>query len=379
MAQRVSSGRRSRPPRGGAARTRVIGPLSSLADKCVILAAIAGGAALLYLGYGLLSGHITSFPHLSGSDKAMLPEPARATLISWVEVATRILSWAAVVGTLLALARYYDSSAAIGAAGAVGAFLYLGLPALVAIVLQQQYRQANQLTDIVIMGAQAGGKVLLVVAAARGAIQVFWSATRRPKRARMPRAVAPAPGQTMRPRSLLRPCWELARCRSAGSVCPALRQRRSCWKRGSGCMCDFKLAEALAEGAQAWAHEETAAVRYRAGQVRRPCQACPLYEEHQDYKFRVLAWLAYPATAGAIFLSAPLLHAGYERGLALMERAVAALTFMPMRGPQAVTPSGVQSVVLGSNVEWVFIGCLGLLAVTYVLQAIEHVIYKWGW
>jgi hypothetical protein len=350
-----------------------------VAEKSVILAAIAGGGALIYLAYGLLSGHITSFPHPPGGGRSMLSAPARAALISWVGAATKLLSWAAVVGAVLALARYYDSSAAIGAAGAVGAFLYLGLPALVAIVLQEQYQQANQLTDTVILGTQAGGKVLLVVAAARGAVQVFWSAIRRPKRARMPRAATQAPGQTRRRRSLLRQCWELAGCRSAGSICPALRERRSCWKRGSGCMCDLNLAEALAHGVEAWAHEEAAAVRYRAGQARRPCQACPIYEEHQNYKFRLLAWLAYPATAGAIFLSAPLLHAGYNRGLALMDRAVAALTFMPMREPQGLSPGGVQSVVLSSNVEWVFIGCIGLLAVSYVLQAIEHTVYKWGW
>ena len=40
---------------------------------------------------------------------------------------------------------------------------------------------------------------------------------------------------------------------------------------------------------------------------------------------------------------------------------------------------GVQSIVLTSNVEWVFIGCLGLLLVTYVLHGIYRAVFKWGW
>ena len=378
MAKRVSGTQRSRTPKSGAAKPRVIGPFSILAEKLVILAAIAGGGALIYLIYGLLSGHIISFPNPPGG-KTPLTEPAQAALIAWVGTATKVLSWAAVVGTVLALARYYDSSGTIALGGAIGAFLYFGVPALIAMLLQQQFGSANQLTDLIILGTRAGGKVILIVAAARGAVQVLLSVTRRPRRARIARVPGQAAAQSVRPRTLLRQCWELAGCRSSGGACPALRQRRSCWKRGSGCLCDLKLAEALAQGTEAWAHEEVTAVRYRAAQARRPCKVCPIYEEHQDYKFRILQWLAYPATAGLVFASFPVLHVGYEQGLKFMDHVVAALTFMPLRLQQAPVPGGVQSVVLSSDVEWVFFGCLGLLAVSYVLQGIERAIFKWGW
>ena len=383
MAKRVSSARPRRPlkdgpTRGGPARTRVIGPFSILAEKLLIAVAIVGGGALIYLVYGLVTGHITSFPPAAAGAGSAMSKAQRAELLSWIVLATKILSWAAVVGTLLALARYYDSTTTIGATGAVGAFLYFGMPALIATVLQAQYRQANQLTDIMILGAQAGGKVILIVAAVRGAVQVFWSAARRPWRARKRHSPAHVSARMMQRRSVLRACWELARCRSTGSACPAMRERRSCWRRGAGCMCDLHLAESLAQGAEAWAHEETVALHYRAGQVRRPCPTCPIYEEHQDHKFRLFAWLAYPATVGLIAVSLPLLRLGYERGLAHLDRMVAALTFMPLRD-QALTPGGVQSMVLSSNVEWVFIGCFGLLLLSYVLQGIEHTVYKWGW
>jgi len=379
MAQRVSQARRRRAATGGTVKPRVIGPFAILAEKAVILFGIAAGAAFLYLGYGLVSGHIPAFPHPPREEQKLLSSAAQVSLVQWVGIATKILSWSALLAVILALLRYYDSSSAIGIAGVVGGFLYLGLPALMSVMVEQQYRQPNQLTDTIVIGTQAAGKVLLIVAAARGAAQVFWSALRRSRRI----VVKPASGQShalaTRPRSLLRQCWELTRCRSAGHICPSLRQRRSCWKRGSGCLCDLTLAETLAQGVEAWAHEEVLAVRTRASQVRRPCRSCPIYEEHQDFKYRLIQYLAYPITAALIFVARPVLHFGYDRGLQLMDRVVAALAFMPDRTEHVFGSGGVQSMVLGSNAEWVFFGCLGLLLLTYVLQGMERAVFRWGW
>ena len=378
MAQRVRTVRSNRA-RGGGAKPRVIGPFSILAEKLLILAAVAGGGALAYLIYGLMSGHITSFPTAPGGEEP-LSELAQATLVTWVETATKILAWSAVVGTLLALARYYDSGETIWATGAVGGLLYLGLPALASAMLAHHYRSPNELTDTIALGVQAAGKVILVLAAARGAVQVFVAATRRPRRVPLRRAADGAtPGPVVRRQSLLRQCWELSGCRGHGSACPSLRQRRSCWKRGSGCLCDLNLAEKLATGAEAWAHEEVTAIRYRTSSQGTRCLRCPIYEEHQEYKFRLLQWLAYPATVAGMFVSLPALHVGYERSLEFIDRVVAGLMFTPGHLRPALDTGGVESMVLSSNVEWVFIGCLGLLAVSYVLQGLERAIFRWGW
>lgn len=377
MAQRVRSSPPRRAKKSGPSKTRAIGPLSLIAEKLVIVAAVLGTVALLYLLYGLIAGHITSFPRPPGSERLMLPESAQADLIRWVGTVMKILGWAALLGVVLALARYYDSPSTIWFTGAIGGFLYLGLPALVGIILQQQYRPTNELTGIVVSGAQATGKIILILAAARGAVHVFLAATHRARR--VPIARGRVGAASTKPRTLLRQCWELAHCRSGGSICPSLRERRSCWRRGSGCLCDIALAEKLATGVEAWAHEEVIAIRYRAGQVRRPCRKCPIYEEHQNYKFRIFQWLAYPGTAAVIFAGLPVLHIAYKYTVEFMDRVVAALKFMPTHGYMPATPGGVQSVVLGSNVEWVFLGCLGLLLVSYFLQGIERAIFKWGW
>jgi hypothetical protein len=350
-----------------------------MAERAIILFGIAAGAALIYLGYGLLSGHIPAFPHPPGEEQRLLPAAAQASLNRWVGFATKILSWSALLAIILALVRYYESSSVIGIAGVIGGFLYLGLPALMSVMVEQQYRQPNQLTDTIVIGTQAAGKVLLALAAARGAAQVLWSALRRPRRAAVRPTGGRGPALATRPRSLLRQCWELTRCRSAGHICPSLRQRRSCWKRGSGCLCDLTLAQTLAQGVEAWAHEEIMAVRTRAAQVRRPCRSCPIYEEHQEYKFRRAQYLAYPVTAGLIFLVRPALHFGYDRGLQWMDRLVAALAFMPDRAGHIFDSGGVQSMVLNTNAEWVFIGCLGLLLLTYVLTGMERAVFRWGW
>jgi hypothetical protein len=379
VAQTVRQHRPRRAAKSGSAKPRVIGPFSLIAEKLIIVAAIAGGGAFLYLVYGLISGPVTSFPHPAGAEKSILSDTAQATLKSWVGLATQILGWSAFLGSMLAMARYYDSSSSIWAAGAVGGALYVGLPALIAMVLSHQYRSANDLTDIVILGSQAAGKMILIVAGARGVVHVFLAAGRRTKRALAPSAPKSVGARGARPTTLLRQCWELTRCRSSSGICPALRERRSCWKRGSGCHCDLNLAEKLATGVEAWAHEEVVAIQYRARQQRRPCKACPLYEEHQEYKFRIVQWLAYPITAALILITLPVLRFGYERGLQFMDRMVAALAFMPSHGLSGANPGGVQSMVLSSNVEWVFLGCLGLLLLSYVLQGIERAVFRWGW
>ncbi|UCH34031.1 MAG: hypothetical protein JSV65_15970 [Armatimonadota bacterium] len=378
MAQRLRDARPTRAAKADAAKPRVIGPFSIIADKLIILAAVAAGGALIYLVYGLVSGHITSFPHPPGSQRSLLSEPAQAVLTRWVQTATRILAWGTVLALVLALLRYYDSSSTIALSAAVGGVFYVGLPVLVTGVLGHQYRPANELTDAIIIGTQAAGKLILILAAVRGAIHFLVVAVRRPRRAPVRRGASPAGARAPRPQSLLRQCWELARCQASGSACPALRRRRSCWKIGSGCLCDLRLAEKLSQGAEAWTHEEVSAVRYRAATGRRPCRTCPIYEEHQEYKYRLFQWSAYPVTALAIWVTLPLLHVGYDGSLKFLERMMAVLAFTPSRASSAPT-DGVQSIVLASNVEWVFIGCLGLLLVTYVLHGIDRAVFKWGW
>jgi len=379
MAQRARGVRAGAKATPGGAVVRVVGPFGLIAEKLLIVATITSAAALIYLLYGLASAHITAFPK-PPSGTTSLSEAAQAALIQWVTTATKILAWGALIAALLALVRYYQGWGAIVAAGAIGGFLYAGLPAMIAMMLQQSYRAPNALTNVIILGAQAAGKTALVIAATRGAVQVFLSVVRRSKRVRVVRTPA-GPGKvTVRAPSLLSRCWELAHCRAPSGACPRFRQGKSCWKVGSGCACDFTVAERIAQGSQAWTNEEVAAVRQRGGPGRARCRSCSIYEEHQGYKFRLLQWLVYPATVGLIFLLRTPLHVGYQRTVDFLDQAVAMLSFMPQPAANPLTGSGgVQSIVLSSNVEWVFIGCLWLLLVSYVLQAAEHVTFRWGW
>jgi hypothetical protein len=375
MARRVRSVAPKRAPATGGPKPRVIGPFSILAGKLLIAAGICSGGALAYLIYGLASGHIGAFPNPPGGS-APMPPAAQAALTDWVTTAISMLAWGAAIAALLAMARYYESSSPILAAGAIGGFLYLGLPALIAFLLQQSYHSPNALTEMMVGDGCAAGKVILVVTAVRGTSYIFISALRRPKRVRVVVTPQGASRMAMRPRSLIPQCWNLAHCRSVTGACPRLRQRRSCWKVGVGCLCDIRLAEQVADGSAAWAHEEAAALRYRAGRTR-ACLTCPVYEEHQALKFRLLQWLAYPLTAGIMFLARSPLHVAYDRSLQFLDRTIAMLTFVPnTTGPAA---GGMHAMVLSSNVEWVFIGCLWLLLVSYALQTIEHVTFRWGW
>ena len=135
--------------------------------------------------------------------------------------------------------------------------------------------------------------------------------------------------------SLMRKCWELHFCRGSLRVhCPRYHEQRSCWKARSGCYCDQGLATRLLDTvgsrAKVQVAEEMQTVQSRAQQMqakrpaplkkaasrirrnRPPCGECPIYLDHQKFKYRVLSWLAYPAAAAIIGMLITPLRDGYQ-------------------------------------------------------------------
>lgn len=104
-----------------------------------------------------------------------------------------------------------------------------------------------------------------------------------------------------------------------------------------------------------------------------PCKTCPIYLEHQDHKYKTIAWLAYPVAAVAIFLAYPWIHQVYVWAVMGLEKVMSAVRILP---PSA-RPGDVPDWVLQSHVEWLIILCIGLLVVSYLLQFVEYAIYEW--
>jgi hypothetical protein len=128
----------------------------------------------------------------------------------------------------------------------------------------------------------------------------------------------------------MRRCWELQFCRgSLRTSCPRFTQGVTCWKARSGCYCDQGLATSLLNvvGARARleAAEEFEAAQRQARQLssstrsaskgkrpKPPCGECPIYLEHQTYKYRVVSWFAYPAAAAVVGFTLVHINTGYD-------------------------------------------------------------------
>lgn len=200
--------------------------------------------------------------------------------------------------------------------------------------------------------------------------------------------------------SLVPTCWQMSRCRpGVRMTCPNFIDRVPCWKRRSGCFCDRNLANYLMNSVDTGEAQEVIDMQRDGASVqatqaaslastrnhmketaRRPwklqktlCFNCPLYMEHQEYKYKHLGWLSFPATVGIIALLYPVFHMGYTAFADWMDASVQRLSDMG-RLPENFTPSA--GTLQDSMFEYFLLGVLGLLLLSYVIALTETAFLK---
>ncbi len=195
-------------------------------------------------------------------------------------------------------------------------------------------------------------------------------------------------------------CWQMSRCRPGVRMsCPNYLERVTCWKRRSGCFCDRNLANYLVSASDRGSVSEVddmqrniaAVSKGQAGQgaimghmknaTRRPwkeqkklCHACPLYCEHQEYKYRSLHWLSFPITIVLIVVIYPLFHVGYDMGAGKLDNFMQYLMSMK-KLPENFKPDA--STLVGSPFEYVLLAMVGLWLASYVVAFIDRVFLEW--
>jgi len=186
-------------------------------------------------------------------------------------------------------------------------------------------------------------------------------------------------------------CWDMPYCHEAvRDICPAYKARKSCWRFGYGCNCDPSLIETLIRTGGSslgkGVSKETAAQRVRDAYVRSdlaadavvgtgqrtiPCSKCSIFVEHQRQKFRVLNPVAVVGTiVGLAFLYKPLL-AVYTQVINFMAALAARLTY-----GDRIDPGEWIQYLNTPTVQIFFFVFVGLIALAYVLKAVEWAILK---
>lgn len=378
-------------PAAGSRRTQGVGRgqprrwLGAL-DHVILLAGVAVALSLAYLLFVVLSG---------GLADQIIARPQLEARQAGVAITLRVFAWAAWILVFAALGRRYRSEAVGYLTLAAGVISYVLLPLLVRSQVPPEAAPGLvELGQSLVAAFRTHGGLLVVVGALRvvlGRIVILSLPAQAGRRVRLAGESAPAPEEPQRA-SLLRACWELQFCRgSLRSGCPRYRERVSCWRRRSGCYCDRELAvdllsalggeqrlEVAEELQAAQTRTRTAAPRARTGRSRRktrpPCGRCPIYLDHQRYKYRAASWAAYPAAVAVVALTAGYIRAGYHWVDATLTEALSHVQVLPDAFPDQ-TIQGFEWL----SAENMVVVITGLLVVGVLLQLTEVAIFRLKW
>ncbi len=306
-----------------------------------------------------------------------------------MNLAKNAFLWSLWIVVVAAMIRHYRTESTGWITMLVGGACWAVLPLVVRSRTESTTAQElMQLGQSLISAFQTSGGAMIVFGFFRvavGRIIVLASPTQAAMRmgAYSPEVAAIAAERAAGRPSLMRQCWELHFCRSSlRSGCPRFLQGVSCWKRNSGCYCDQGLATRLLSGVgantRAKVAEELEVAQQRAHtRARRqkrekaPCGECPLYLEHQKYKYRVLSWLAYPAAAAAVGLTMRSIQSGYHWVEVELGTALARFQILP----RSLTDRPLEQVAWLSA-ENAAVVLIGVLLVGIILQLTEVTIFR---
>jgi hypothetical protein len=188
----------------------------------------------------------------------------------------------------------------------------------------------------------------------------------------------------------------MSRCRTQVRwACPNYVDHTPCWKRRTGCFCDRDMANFLVEVGQGYgdAQQRPAAnqlpgfhgARERMKQRHKQrrwkvqkglCHECPLFVEHQEYKYRHLSWISLPITGGIVAGAYAYFHLGYRYVTGALDGAMKQLA---ASGHLPIIFDPGQSTGLADNTtfEMIFLAALSLLLFSYIISLVDTMFLKW--
>ena len=155
-------------------------------------------------------------------------------------------------------------------------------------------------------------------------------------------------------------------------------ERKSCWKRKSGCHCDVDLLgaalglDAVEKGLRS-ANRITRQALQDASGRKIACGECRIFIEHQRRKFRLLSAFALPVTILLLLALRPLigqLWGAAVVGLARVTQVVAFSSPGTERATQLVTDLQSEAMV------WAIVVISGLFLLSGVARLIEWLVLQ---
>jgi hypothetical protein len=371
--------RSSRPTRGRRSSTDWAELVTKYSLGLVKWAAPAFLAAAGYLAYALFSGKLSSAvdPRIVGNMQLfgqVLAVSGFVATLTLIVVTMEEVSYCVLMG-IVALALTFG-----GPAICVSAKVDPGWPAVKAIL------EWSALTGHIMLGL-VGARILLEIY-----LQIRDAPRRRAEE--QARLEAEGPKKVRNATGVWSKCWELPYCHdTVKEVCPAFKAHKTCWRHGMGCNCDITMIESLIRsggamgkgGAKTSSAKATAAAYIRSdleadvakpGTTERtiPCSKCPIYNEHQRQKFRIVNPIAVVATIVAFVAMYQPVTMLYHATILAMSTAAARITL-----GSNTDPSTWFAYLDTSAVRIFFFVIVGLLTLSYVLKLVEWAILEKKW
>ena len=347
-------------------------------DRLTTLGLQLGGGAFalasVYLLWGLITGSL--------ADAVALPQADRLRVLQNVQLACKVLTISGLVGLISAAIRYYLDEITGYALLMGGAAFHWGVPMLVGTSLQGVSFQAATLPAYVVAQYSFVGMVALILAGPLIAIDFSYKMRGVRRKATRGAAVIVPDDEHPRARFYFF-CWQMPYCRDyLRKFCTAYEKKKSCWRLKSGCYCDEEMilrvmkrsATSKLDGFdQRYALPDTRK-KLTGAEKRRRCRECFIYVEHQKLKYRILSPLTLPAAVMIMWMYFTPVKSLLHRALVLTDRFAGRISFGSgttevMGGKWANTAS------TSNTIEWLFLICLGMVLVTYLIRGLEYFIF----
>ena len=280
--------------------------------------------------------------------------------------------------------------------GVGGLLLMFGIPYAVAGQLSGVGEGLQAVARAVSTSGTNAGLAVLAVVGVRIVYEIYLQFKDAPERRRQreEKQAAEDAGvlkkhKTIKPTTVLSPCWELPFCHERiREVCPAFKARKPCWRYGIGCNCDPKMIDTLIRmGSPGKGPQDSDMRRREAAYIRSdleadaamsrkedrtiPCSRCAIYGEHQRLKFKFLnpaAILGTVVAMGALYLPITKAWGAVAQGIVQVAKNITL---------HAEFDAGTWFEYLQDDVVKVFFFIIvTLLALSYVLKLTEWVVLE---
>ncbi|HET6386154.1 MAG TPA: hypothetical protein VFJ58_22415 [Armatimonadota bacterium] len=172
-----------------------------------------------------------------------------------------------------------------------------------------------------------------------------------------------------------RRCWETPYCQDfLLAVCSAWQRQKTCWKYGSGCMCDPSMMERLIqiEMIPLGAPDRNTGPAGTAPKGMAKCRRCPIYLEHEEEKYRVISPLVPVITLLAVILGWNWLATEYQTFAIWIGHLIAQVAL----GPTQALAHEWTWTFLDPFVKYSLMACGAVALLSYLLKFTEWAILE---